>query len=183
MKRLILLASLLAMAIPTFAREVSGVKMVDTITVNGKQLSLNGMGLRSKAMFKVYVAGLYAEKISRNATEVISSDQTKQVRLVMLRDLSKSKISEAVLEGFASNSKAQMPKLKQRLDQFIAQIPTMKEGEHLVITYNPGKGTTLASPAGDRITVPGKDFADALFSVWLGAKPVDGKLKQGMLGA
>ncbi|MCM2317339.1 MAG: chalcone isomerase family protein [Thermoanaerobaculia bacterium] len=28
----------------------------------------------------------------------------------------------------------------------------------------------------------GKDFADALFAVWLGKYPVDEKLKDGMLG-
>jgi hypothetical protein len=30
--------------------------------------------------------------------------------------------------------------------------------------------------------VEGKDFSDALFSVWLGTNPVDGSLKDGMLG-
>jgi hypothetical protein len=30
--------------------------------------------------------------------------------------------------------------------------------------------------------VEGKDFADALFSVWLGQSPVDESLKNGMLG-
>jgi len=40
-------------------REVAGVKMPDTVTVEGKTLKLNGMGLRKKVMFKVYVAGLY----------------------------------------------------------------------------------------------------------------------------
>ena len=30
--------------------------------------------------------------------------------------------------------------------------------------------------------IPGKDFADAMFAVWLGAKPADAGLKEGMLG-
>jgi len=34
----------------------------------------------------------------------------------------------------------------------------------------------------DGSVAQGKDFADALFSVWLGAKPVDEGLKKGMLG-
>ena len=174
---------LLLLAFSLLAREVAGVKMVETVKIDGKELKLNGMGLRSKAIFKVYVAGLYAETPSNNAANLVGSEQTKQVRLVMLRDLSKSKISEAVIEGFEKNSKAQMPKLKQRLDQFIAAIPDLKETEHLVITYIPGKGTTLSTKAGDRITTPGKDFSDALFSVWLGATPVDEKLKQGLLGS
>jgi hypothetical protein len=31
--------------------------------------------------------------------------------------------------------------------------------------------------------VEGKDFADALFSVWLGKDPADDDLKAGMLGS
>lgn len=184
MKKMSSLAvALLLIALPLLAKEVAGVKMQDSVKIDGKQLTLNGMGLRTKAIFKVYVAGLYAETPSNNAASLVASEQLKQVRLVMLRDLSKNKISEAVMEGFEKNSKTQMPKLKQRLDQFIAAIPDLKEGEDLVITYIPGKGTTLSTKAGDRITTPGKDFADALFSVWLGATPVDEKLKQGLLGA
>jgi hypothetical protein len=46
----------------------------------------------------------------------------------------------------------------------------------------PGKGTTIESKAGQKISVEGKDFSDALFLVWLGKDPVDGGLKDGMLG-
>jgi len=31
------------------------------------------------------------------------------------------------------------------------------------------------------VNLPGKDFADALFSVWLGKHPVDDELKREML--
>ncbi len=168
--------------LPLLAGEVSGVKMQDKVTVEGKQLALNGMGLRTKIIFKVYVAGLYVESPSKNAAQILGSDQVKQVKMVMLRDLGRGKIAEAVEDGFENNSKAQMPALKARLEQFIAQIPDLKSGQELLITYVPGKGTMLASNGATRLTVPGKDFADALFSVWLGAKPVDDGLKTAMLG-
>ena len=32
------------------------------------------------------------------------------------------------------------------------------------------------------MTIPGKDFADALFSAWLGTKPVNATLKLELLG-
>ena len=43
------------------AAELAGVTMPDTDTVEGKTLKLNGLGLRKKMVFKVYVAGLYLE--------------------------------------------------------------------------------------------------------------------------
>lgn len=182
LKRTLAACALLLMSTVAFAGEVAGVKMADKTTVDGKQLALNGMGLRTKLVFKVYVAGLYAEKTSHDGNQMIASDQLKRVQMVMLRDLEKGKIVEAVVEGFEKNAKAQMPALKQRLNSFVAQIPDLKEGEHLVITYVPGKGTMLSSKGRESIAVPGKDFADALFSVWLGKYPVDEKLKSGMLG-
>ena len=61
MKRTASLALLLALAaVPaSSAREVAGVTLPDTVSVEGKTLKLNGAGLRTKVVFKVYVAGLY----------------------------------------------------------------------------------------------------------------------------
>jgi hypothetical protein len=181
-RALVLSAALLAFSMTAVAGEVAGVKMANSATVEGKTLALNGMGLRTKAIFKVYVAGLYTEKASKDANAIVASDSVKRVEMVMLRDLGKSKIAEAVVEGFEKNSKAEMPKLQERLNRFVAQIPDLKEGQKLIITYAPGKGTTLSANGRDAISVPGKDFADALFSVWLGKHPVDETLKKGMLG-
>ena len=172
----------LCLAAAAGARERDGVQLSDTVDVEGKQLSLVGMGLRIKFIFKVYVAGLYMETPSQKAEDVIAADQTKRVVMVMLRDLDKKQISDAILEGFKRNAAAQMEALKERLDTFIAQIPNAKAKESLIISYIPGKGTVVTTSAGQNTVVPGKDFADALFSVWLGKNPVDEGLKKGMLG-
>src|SRR5512142_2866088 len=80
------------------AGEAAGVKMPDTITVEGKTLKLNGIGLRKKLMFKVYVAGLYVETPTNAPEAIISSDQVKQVRLHVLRSLKASQVTEAIEE-------------------------------------------------------------------------------------
>ena len=170
-------------AMPVLSGEVAGVTMAERTTIGEKNLVLNGMGLRKKLMFKVYVAGLYLEARSSNASTVVSSDQTKRVDMVMIRDLDKEKITEAVEEGFEKNNKASMPALRERLDRFNAGIADLKEGDHLTITYDPGVGTTLEGKGGSSLVIEGKDFADALFSVWFGTYPVDEKLKSGMLGS
>src|SRR5438105_14276361 len=172
---------LLVFCAPLLAKEREGVVAPPQIEVAGKPLQLLGMGLRKKLFFKVYLASLYVEAPADDAAQIVSSEQIKRVQMNMLRDLERGKIVEAVQQGFERNSAAAMPGLQARLDQFLAAIPDLKEGQTIVITYLPGRGTLLKAGAGEEISVPGKDFADALFSVWLGRSPVDDELKNEMM--
>jgi hypothetical protein len=99
--------------------------------------------------------------------------------MTMLRDLGKEKITEAIRAGFEKNAADKLPVLKERLDKLCDAVTDMKKGQTLTISYVPGKGTTLVS--GDKsYTAEGKDFADAMFSMWLGKSPVDDDLKRGI---
>jgi hypothetical protein len=185
MKRFVLSTLLcLSLAAPpaALAREAHGVKLDDTVQVGGKELKLNGAGLRRKFIFNVYVAGLYLEAASSDAGKILAADAPRVVKMHMVRDLSKEDISKALREGFEANAGAALPTLQPKLDTFIAAIPAVKNGDVLTLSYVPGKGTTVTSKTGQEVTVEGKDFADALFSIFIGAKPVDGGLKDGMLG-
>jgi Chalcone isomerase-like len=183
MKRSSLLGLVLSLgAAITLAGEAAGVKMPDSVTVEGKTLKLNGIGLRKKVVFKVYVAGLYLENSSKDPAAVISSDQVKSMRLSILRSLKGSQITEAIVEGFEKNSKAQMGALKARLEKFNAMFPDVVEGDQIDMTYVPGKGTVVTAKGSEKGVIEGKDFADALFSVWLGANPVQEDLKKALLG-
>lgn len=165
----------------TVPKERDGVVAQPTIVAAGKTLQLMGMGLRKKLWFRVYLASLYAEAPNEDAAELIASDQVKRVQMNMLRDLERGKIVEAVQEGFQKNAGSAMPALRERLDRFLKVIPDLRSGQTIVITYLPGRGTSIKAGAGEEITLPGKDFADALFSVWLGRQPVDDELKEEML--
>lgn len=184
MKTRSVLAVLLGVALSTLAagREIGGVNLPGTVTVEGKTLKLNGGGIRTKAVFKVYVGALYLETSSRDAAAVTSSDQVKRMQLSLLRGLDKGKITEAITEGFERNSKAQMGALKARLDRFNAMIPDLEKGDQILMTYVPGKGTQVTAKGVEKGTIEGKDFADALFAVWLGPNPVQEDLKKAMLG-
>lgn len=172
----------LLFTLPAMARKLEGVELPPTATVEGKELKLNGAGVRSKFWVNVYVAGLYLQTPSKDATTIISSDQLKRVQLQMLRDLTRQQVADAVKEGFEKNSKADLPRLQERLDRFVANLRDYKKGEQMVITYIPGKGILLGG-GGEKSAIEGKDFADALFAVWLGRFPVDDNLKKGLTGA
>ena len=167
---------------PLPAAELAGVRVPETVVVEGKTLKLNGMGLRKKVVFKVYVAALYVEKPSKDAAALLASGETKSMRLHILRSLKGSQVTEAIAEGFERNSKEQLPKLKPRLDRLSAMVPDVKEGDEIALTWVPDKGVVVSVRGTDRGTIEGRDFADALFAVWLGPNPVQEDLKKALLG-
>ena len=82
------LAALLAASpLQTLARDVSGVKLADTVTVDGKPLQLNGAGMRKKLFIKVYVGALYLPARSSDAAAIVAADEPKYVRMVFVRDV------------------------------------------------------------------------------------------------
>ncbi len=183
MTRLALCAALLV-AGPALAREVAGREVPDSISVGGTALRLNGAGLRRATMFhvKVYVGALYLAAPSKDAEAIVRADEPKSVHMRFLRDVARDKIMGAFREGFEHNSAAEAKALQPGLDRVATIVPAeLKEGSVLSVTYVPGKGTTVASGAGE-VTVAGKPFADAMFRNWLGPNPADDDLKKDLLG-
>jgi len=172
-------AALLSVSLP--AGEAAGVKMPDTVTVEGKTLKLNGIGLRKKLMFKVYVAGLYVETPTKAPEAIISSDQIKRMALHILRNLKAAQVTEAIEEGFEKNSRSQMAALSDRLKKFSSLFSDVAEGDEIQMTYIPNRGTSVSIKGAEKGTVEGKDFADALFSVWLGPNPVQEDLRRALV--
>ena len=186
MKRLASMLCVLALTLAASAvsaADLAGVKVPDTMTVDGKALKLNGAGIRKKAIFKVYVAGLYVETPSKDASALLSSGQPKSMHLWMLRDIKGANVSGAIADGFQLNSKAAMAQLQPRLDQLAKMIPDMQDGDQMSLSFVPDKGTVVNVRGTDVGTIEGRDFADALFAVWLGPNPVQDDLKAALLGS
>ena len=164
------------------AREISGVTMPDAVDVAGEKLRLNGMGVRHEMIFfRGYVIALYLEKPTTDAQIVIHADEAKRVVITMLRNVSREMFVQAIDSGIMRNSGAEMPALRARLDLLEHAVPDLKKGDVVDLTWVPGVGT-LVRGQGRNMTIPGKDFGDALFAVWLGPKPVEAPLKRELLG-
>ncbi len=177
----VLMVALSTVGTAARAAELAGVKLPDTLSAGDKMLKLNGLGLRKKAMFKVYVGALYLVLPSKDAGAILAADQAKAIRLHFLRSLTKKQLVEAFQEGFEANAPDKAAQ-KAAFDKMLALVPDAKVGETLTFTYLPGKGTTLQVGNKDLGVFAGKGFADAVFSIWLGPKPPTADLKKGMLG-
>jgi len=163
------------------AGELAGATLPDALKSGDSTLKLNGLGLRKKSMFKVYVGGLYLESPSKDAGAILATDQAKAIRMHFLRDLTKAQLVEALQAGFEVNAKDKIGQ-KDAFDRMLTLIPDVKEGDTLTFTYLPGKGTTLQVGNKELGAFAGKGFSDAIFSIFLGPKPPSEDLKKGMLG-
>lgn len=184
-KVLVLLGVAMCMPISTFnlnAAGLAGVNLPETSTVGNKSLVLNGLGLRSEFMVKVYVAGLYLPQKSSDANAIIKVDEPKQIVMQFLHDASKKQMTDAFDESFKDNTPNAEQTMKADIDKFLGTLEDVKVGEQMVFTYVPATGTTLAINGKDKLTIAGAPFGQLVFSVWLGPKPPTASLKKGILG-
>lgn len=161
-----------------------GVTLPDSTEVGGKALVLNGIGIREATIFSVnvYVAGLYLEKKTSDAKTIIESDAPKQIIMRFVRDVSLDDIQGAYREGFEKNAEGKFATMKAQVDRWNGFMADMKDGDKMVITYEPAKGTTVNIRGKEQGTIAGHDFAQVLFRIFVGPKPPNSDLKEGMLG-
>lgn len=185
MRKLILVFILFFMAYPAGAKEIAGVTIDEKITAaDGTVLELNGAGIRKKAWFKIYIAQLYLQNTSSDVAQILADQGGKRVVMHFLYDkVGKEKLVSSWNEGFTANNDATgLTALQSRIDTFNAMfVEDAVKGDVISFDYLPGKGTLVTIKEKLVGTIEGKDFNDALLSIWLGAKPVSSDLKKAML--
>src|SRR3954465_6601156 len=108
------------------ARDLAGVTMPEKVSISGKQLRLNGMGVGTKGLFKVYVIALYLETPTSDARSAVKADEVKRIVLTMLRDVSREKFVQAVEKDMMHNPGMPMAALRGRLDLLESVLPALK---------------------------------------------------------
>jgi hypothetical protein len=179
-------AFLLASAAPAEVT-VSGVKFQDTTELRGAKLLLNGAGVRYKAIFKVYAAGLYLPKKGSTPQEVLSMPGAKRLDITMLREIDSSELGKLFSRGIEDNmDKQAFSKLipgVMRMSQIFSDHKKLSAGDTFTIEWVPGAGTVITVKGvaqGEPFKEP--EFFNALLRIWLGPSPADWKLKEALLG-
>lgn len=176
-----------------FAGTYKDVTLPDTETVAGKKLVLNGMGLREVTVMgidiRVYVSGLYLEKKSTSADEIMKQKYPKKVRMHFLRKVSerdyKKSWKEIILDHCPKEGDNKgCAKIKDKLDAFLNLLKEVKSGEELEFTFD-GKGFDIQKGAEKWGRVDDAELATYILSGWLGVNGVkvfDEGLQRGFLG-
>ena len=182
--RALSLGLLLLLSFAAGAAEVEGVKLEDRTQVEGRDVVLNGAGLRKRFVFKVYVMGLY---LAQKTTDAVNVAGPKRVSIHMLRDVGAEQFTEALVEGLRANlSEPDFRKLEPRvkeLSDVMAQVGEAKKGMAIALDWTGTETRVLVNgkPAGKPIS--GEDFYRALLRIWLGEHPVQDDLKKALLGS
>ncbi|HLP51687.1 MAG TPA: chalcone isomerase family protein, partial [Chitinophagales bacterium] len=145
----------------------------------------NGGGIRKKAFFKLYTAGLYVSAKTKNAADIVNADKPTAFRLTITSSvISSSNMSEAIQEGFEKSLNGKIGGMQSKIDQLISTFKSeeIKEGDTFELFYVPGEGVKASKNGKLKNTIAGLDFKKALFGIWLSENPVDSDLKAGLIG-
>ena len=169
------------------AAEVAGVNVPESVKLGRADLLLNGAGIRTRVVFKVYVGALYVVERKKVAADLIGQRGPKRIALYMLRDLSTEQFGGALNDGLAANLTdgerqrfaGQIAELKATMEA----VGNAKEKSVVAIDFLPEIGVRIAVDGAQRgKNMGGEDFYRALMKIWLGDKPADDSLKAAMLG-
>ena len=168
------------------AVEVGGVNFAPQIEVNGTRLQLNGAGVRYKAIFKVYAAGLYLGRKASTLEEVIRTPGPKRMSITMLRDIDADELGKLFARGMEDNmDRAAFGQLIPgilRMSQLFSQYKKLNAGDNFTLDWIPGQGLLISVKGqvqGQSFKEP--EFFNAMMGIWLGRSPADWKLKNELL--
>jgi hypothetical protein len=181
----------LAIAPAFAATEIEGVKLDAKVYIAQglPELNLNGAGVRRKLIIaKVYVAALYLTQKKTASDAVLSDDGPKRIAMhVLQEEITAEQLVAALHDGLAANNNStELAPLERRIRDLagmMRQVGKINQGGVILLDYLPNIGTRVTINGVPRLTIPGEDFNRALLRIWLGDRPVDGRLKLALLGA
>ena len=150
-------------------------------------MSLLGVGLRTKTILKVkvYAIGLYVADSALSGSlkgptgaklyrELVWGDFPKEVHLRLVRDVSASQMQESIREALEKADKA-------RVDTFVSYFGDIKTGQEYVLRWTPGGSLETVANGTPKPPIADKNFAAAVFGIWLGDDPIQEDIKRDLI--
>lgn len=165
---------------------VEGIVYDREITLAGSTLKLNGAGIRSKFVLKVYAAGLYLPATAKTSTDVYAAKGPKRMKVVFLRDTDASSFGKTMSDVMSDNLPREqfgkcIPGLI-KLGEVFANKRKMAANEGYTLDELPGEGTVVTINGQQVAKIAEPEFFTCLMYNYFGDKPADAKLKVALLG-
>jgi hypothetical protein len=146
-------------------------------------LKLTGVGLRTRAFLNVYAVGSYLQDGAavRSAEELARADAVRMLYLVMERTVDPADLLDAFKTAVGKTYPAD--KFAPEFAQVAAAIGTKsaQKGDHVSLLAVPGVGVRIQIVGKVDVTVRNTAFAQALWEIYVGPKPIDEDLKKGLV--
>jgi hypothetical protein len=166
---------------PLNAAEIEGIRFNGTYVAENTKLRLTGVGLLRYWGFKAYVGALYLEEGA--SIDDVMSDTAKRLELEYFRSIKGKDFGPATNKSIAKNVDSKtFDRLRPQIDYHNSLYEDVQPGDRYSLTYVPGRGTELALNGEPKGIIEGAEFAAAVFSIWLGPKPMNDSFKKQILG-
>lgn len=164
-----------------WSKDLGGQSFADKLEFQGKAFELRGVGLEKRLFIKVFVAGFYTG--DKFLTDEPLSDIPKRIEVAYLYPIPGRKLAVETRKNIILNTTPEeFEKIKSRVDFMDSLYVDLKPSDRYALSYLPGEGTYFTYNGEVMGMIEGHDFAAALFSVWIGKKPVSSFLKKNLLG-
>ena len=179
--------ALLFVTLPVAAATIAGQRFEDSIHLADVELQLNGVGLRAVAWFNGYAAGLYLKEKAATLPQVLSVNGPKRLEMKMMYGVDTKEFTKAIDVGIRRNSTPdELAALLERMEQFgrtVDRIGSVKKGDVIDLDFIPDRGLIISvNGVAHGAPIPGSDLYDGLLKIFVGTRPVDQRLKAGLLG-
>lgn len=154
----------------------------DGFNAFGTQLNLTGTSLRRYLWVNVYSAALYLPPEANIEYRGGIPKGPKMLILVYHRAVEKQKIVSTIIDNVYSNPDVDGAKVKARFDALTAAFDPPLEGSRYYFLYLPDRGTALLHDGEEKVLIPGDDFAEAFFGMWLSSHERS-PMREDLLGA
>jgi len=175
--------SILLFAFASSANALNGIP--PALKVAGKNLVLNGAGIRTKFFHPAYFTGLYLDKKSNNAKSIISANTAMAIRMKFVsKHATLDKVRKGFFNGFKNASNGNTAAIQSQINQFmqIGFSSKIKKGDVFDFIYNPAQGIRLIKNNKQLAVIKGLPFKQSLFGIWLSNKPTQASLRKSLLG-
>ncbi|MBF0504750.1 MAG: chalcone isomerase family protein [Candidatus Omnitrophica bacterium] len=179
-RRLAFLLFLLFISSNVSAAQISGVCFNENYLDQGINMSLQGTGIKSLLFFKAFAAGFYK---GQGDDSDLLGNYPKRIEVQYFVSIPGEKLNNFTIDIMKNNvSPADLGSLKDEIRQMGKYFVDLKAGDRFSLTYIPSVGTEFAHNGKLVGIIKGSKFSKALFSVWIGKKPFDSRLKEQVLG-
>ncbi|MES2741682.1 MAG: chalcone isomerase family protein [Pseudomonadota bacterium] len=172
---------------PAMAAEAGGVKFDESSHLGDKELKLNGLGVRTKTLFKIYAIALYLPEKKTATADILALPGPRRIIITMLRDLSSEDFGQAFMNGLHNNldvdERTKILSQTMAFGSMFSLIPSLKKNDVMTVDWVPAVGT-VSYLNGKKLSdpVPELGFYNAILKIWLGDRPADSNLKPKLLG-
>jgi hypothetical protein len=166
------------------AKQIEGVDVPASRTVEGKNLKLNGAGVRVVKLMlipiKAYVAAFYAPGPVKSLADA-STLRPLEFDFTFLHGVGQGDVTKAWNAQFDASVSESYAGLAKDQAAFVKMFGPLQSGgvETVVLT---DKETKVYDNGTLKGSIPGADFQKAFLSMWFGSKPVMPSLKSDLLG-